>query len=138
MQNSARMKIEHFALQVPDPVALADWYGKHLGLLVARAGGPPVNGRFLLDSAGAVLLEVYRNPKVSVPDYTAANPLTMHLALLSDDLVKDQARLVAAGAQVADPLATNDQGDQVLMLRDPWGIPLQFIKRAQPMLRFGR
>ena len=129
------MKIEHFALQVPDPLALADWYAQHLGLRLARAGGAPAHGRFLRDESGEVLLEVYRNPRAPVPDYRMANPLTMHLALLSDHPAADRDRLLAAGATLADPLSTNDQGDELLMLRDPWGIPLQLIKRAEPMLR---
>ena len=129
------MKIEHFALQVPDPVAMADWYVQHLGLEIARAGGAPGHGRFLSDKSGAILLEIYRNPRVAVPDYASASPLTMHLAFLSDDPSVDRDRLLAAGARLADPLATNEQGDLVLMLRDPWEIPLQLIKRAQPMLR---
>ena len=129
------MKIEHFALQVPDPVAMADWYVQHLGLSVARAGGAPAHGRFLIDTAGGVLFEIYRNPRVAVPDYQALNPLMMHLAFLSEDPAADRDRLLAAGARLADPLVTTEQGDQILMLRDPWEIPLQLIKRAQPMLR---
>ena len=132
------MKIEHFALQVPDPVAMAEWYAKHLGLAIARSGGPPAHGRFLIDDSGAVLVELYRNPRILVPDYPSASPLSMHLALLSSDPAVDRDRLQAAGATLADPLATNDQGDQILMLRDPWGVPLQLIKRAEPMLRLGR
>ena len=132
---SPGMKIEHFALQVPDPAAMADWYVKHLGLTVARMGGPPGHGRFLMDTGGGVLFEIYRNPRVAVPDYSAVNPLLMHLALLSENPAVDRDRLVAAGAQVADPISTNEQGDQLLMLRDPWGLPLQLIKRAEPMLR---
>src|SRR6266581_4941240 len=36
-QTCPRMKIEHFALQVPEPVAMAEWYVKHLGFTVSRA-----------------------------------------------------------------------------------------------------
>jgi catechol 2,3-dioxygenase-like lactoylglutathione lyase family enzyme len=40
------MRLEHLALQVPDPVAMADWYVKHPGYTVAKAGGPPGYGHF--------------------------------------------------------------------------------------------
>ncbi len=129
-----RVKIEHFALQVSDPVAMADWYVEHLGCSVARSSGPPVNGRFLLDSAGSVMLEIYRNPKAAVPDYYAIDPLWIHLALLSANLPADRDRLAKAGAQVVDDLFVTPLGDEVLMLRDPWGVPVQLIKRAQPMV----
>jgi hypothetical protein len=35
---------------------------------------------------------------------------------------------------VVEDLITSPAGDQFVMLRDPWGIPLQLVKRAQPML----
>jgi glyoxylase I family protein len=128
------MKIEHFALQVPDPIALADWYVRHLGWTVARAGGPPTHGRFLKDSSGAVMLEVYRNPQVPVPDYPAMSPFLVHLALISSAPAADRDRLIKAGATLAEDLSTSPAGDQFNMLRDPWGIPLQLVKRVAPML----
>ena len=128
------MKVEHFALQVTHPVALADWYVNHLGLKLVRSGGEPSYGRFLADSAGSVLLEVYRNPKVPVPDYHRIDPLLLHLAFLSDDLAADRDRLVSAGARVVEDVTTTAAGDQLLMLRDPWGIGLQFVNRAKPMV----
>jgi catechol 2,3-dioxygenase-like lactoylglutathione lyase family enzyme len=129
------MKIEHLALQVPDPVALADWYVEHLGLSVARAGGEPSHARFLLDSAGSVMLEVYRNPRVAPPDYHGLDPLLLHLAFVSEQPAAERDRLVKAGAKVAEDLTASPAGDQFVMLRDPWGIPVQLVKRAAPMLR---
>ena len=128
------MKIEHLALQVADPVAMADWYVAHLGCSVARSGGPPLNARFLLDSAGSVMVEIYHNPTVAVPAYSAMSPLLLHLAFLSNDPAADRDRLVRAGATIADDLTTTPAGDQILMLRDPWSLPIQFVKRAHPML----
>jgi glyoxylase I family protein len=129
------VKVEHFALQVPDPVALADWYVKHLGWSVARSSGPPGNGRFLLDSAGAVMLEVYRNAQAPMPDYAQMHPMLMHLAFVSREPAADRDRLLKAGATIAEDLVTARSGDQFVMLRDPWGIPLQLAKRAVPMLK---
>ncbi len=129
-----RVKIEHFALQVPEPVAMAEWYVDNLGCTVARAGGPPVNGRFLKDSSGSVMLEIYRNPKASVPDYNTIDPLCIHLAFLSPDPAVDRDRLVKVGAKLVSDVFTTPEGDEVVMLRDPWGIALQLIKRAAPMV----
>ena len=128
------MRIEHFALQVPNPVAMAEWYVQHLSCVVARSGGEPSFGRFLLDHSGSAMIEIYRNPRASVPEYGTMNPLLVHLAFLSDDLPADRDRLVAAGATVADDVTTTADGDQLLMLRDPWGVALQLVKRADPML----
>jgi len=128
------MKLEHFAIQVADPVAMADWYVKHLGCTLARAGGEPTHMHFLKDSSGSVLVELYRHPRVAVPDYAAMDPLLLHLAFLSDHPAADRDRLVAAGATVAEDLVTTPLGDELIMLRDPWHVPLQLIKRATPML----
>lgn len=126
------MKIEHFALQVPDPVAMADWYVKNIGCTVARSGGEPSHGRFL--TVGGVLLEIYRNPAASVPDYQKIDPLHLHLAFTSDDLKADRDRLVKAGASVVNDISITPDGDEIMMLRDPWHLPIQFVKRAKPML----
>jgi glyoxylase I family protein len=133
-QTCPRMKIEHFALQVPDPVAMADWYVKQLGFTIARKGGEPSHARFLADSSGSIMLELYRNPAASVPDYWKADPLLMHVAYVSDNPAADRDRLVRAGAVVADELMTTPSGDAIVMLRDPWGVPIQLVKRAKPML----
>lgn len=133
------MNIEHVALQVPEPVAMAEWYVQHLGCSVARSTGEPSFIRFLMDGAGAAMIEIYRNPRVAVPDYRAMDPMLVHVAFLSDNPAADRDRLVAAGATIAEDLVTTPAGDEVLILRDPWGIALQLIKRATPMLvRSGR
>jgi uncharacterized glyoxalase superfamily protein PhnB len=128
------VKIEHFALQVPEPVAMANWYVKHLGCSIARSGGEPSHTHFLLEKAGCVMLEIYRNPTVTAPNYTSMSPFLLHIAFSSDSLAADRDRLVAAGAKVAEDLNTAPTGDQFVMLRDPWGIALQLVKRAKPLL----
>ena len=128
------MKIEHLALQVSDPVAMADWYVKHLGCSIARSTGEPAHARFLKERSGSVMLEIYRNPKVSVPDYNQMDPLWLHLAFLSERPTAYRDRLVAAGARIVEDLSTTPGGDEIIMLRDPWGTALQLVKRAQPMI----
>jgi catechol 2,3-dioxygenase-like lactoylglutathione lyase family enzyme len=126
------VRLEHCALQVPDAPALADWYVQHLGCVVARAGGAPAFVRFL--AAGPVLIEIYQGSLAPTPDYPARHPAQFHLAFVSENLKADRNRLLAAGATIADDLSTNPAGDELLMLRDPWGIALQLVKRAVPML----
>jgi catechol 2,3-dioxygenase-like lactoylglutathione lyase family enzyme len=129
------VKIEHFALQVPDPVAMAEWYVKHLGFTIARSGGEPSHARFLADTRGTVMLEIYRNPAAAIPDYKTTDPLLMHLAYLSENLAEGRDQLVRAGATIVDDVMTTSTGDSIAMLRDPWGVPIQLVKRAKPMLK---
>ena len=128
------MRIEHVALQVEDPAAMSAWYVKHLGCSIARAGGAPAFMHFLRDGAGTSMLELYRNPKVAVPEYAAMDPLLVHVAFVSDNPAADRDRLVAAGATLVDDVVDTPAGDQLVMLRDPWGVALQLARRTQPML----
>lgn len=131
------MKIEHVAFQLSDPVAAADWYCKHLGFTIKRGSAAPPSAYFLADATGQVMIEIYRNPKAPVPDYRAMNPLLLHLAFQVDPgqtvaAVRD--RLLTAGATAEGDIVRADNGDAIAMLRDPWGFPIQFVQRAQPMV----
>ena len=128
------MKLEHFAINVAEPFAVAAWYEEHLGLTAARALPTRPFTHFLADDSGTILLEIYCNPPDQVPDYAAMDPLLVHLAFVSADPAADRDRLVAAGATLVSEAVLPD-GDHLVMLRDPWGLALQLCKRAQPMLR---
>lgn len=128
------MKIEHTAYQVADPAALARWYVEHLGLTIKRSQEASPFGHFLADDGDAVMLEFYRQPHLPVPDYQSADPLILHLAFWADDVPATRARLMRAGATVVGDVIRNDQGDEVAMLRDPWGIPVQLVRRERAML----
>jgi catechol 2,3-dioxygenase-like lactoylglutathione lyase family enzyme len=126
------MKIEHFALSVKDPVAVAAWYVKHLGMQVKREFKAPVPCYFLADSTGDVMIEIYNNPQCTPPDYRTVDPLLVHLAFSSPDVEAEVQRLLAAGATLAGERIKGE--DTIQMLRDPWGFPIQFVKRGRPML----
>ncbi len=127
------MNIEHFAFQASEPVAMAAWYVAHLGLRIVRQSGPPTHTHFLADSAGRVVVEIYRNDAAPVPDYPNVDPLVIHLAFVSAAPAADAERLVAAGATVQSGLTTTAAGDRLVMLRDPWGFPVQLCQRANPL-----
>lgn len=126
------MKIEHIAFNVADPVAVAAWYSEHCGLRVVRHIPQPTQTHFLADDDRTVL-EIYCNPPDQVPDYRNMNPLLFHLALASADPVADTKRLVAAGAVFVSEIRP-DAGSHLVMLRDPWGVPLQLCRRATALL----
>jgi glyoxylase I family protein len=128
------MQVEHIAWQVPDPVALAAWYTEHMGFQVVRRGKGPSLAHFLSDESGRVIIEVYNNPAASVPDYTKMSPLHLHLAFAVSDMAGTRDRLVKAGASVAEEISTTHAGDEIAMLRDPWGFPVQLVKRVEAMI----
>jgi uncharacterized glyoxalase superfamily protein PhnB len=113
---------------------MADWYVQHLGCSIKRSAGEPSFVRFVMDGSGAAMVELYHNPSVALPDYRAMDPMMLHVAFVSANPRADRDRLVAAGATVEDPYTSTPAGDELVMLRDPWGVALQLVKRTDPML----
>lgn len=128
------MKFEHFALNVEDPVAMADWYVEQLGLKVVRQMPESPFTTFMADSSGNIMLEIYNNPAAEIPPYRSMHPLLVHLAFVSEEPAKDKERLLKAGASLESEQHLKD-GSHLLMMRDPWGFAIQFCKRGTPMLR---
>jgi len=127
------MKLEHVALLVADPVAVARWYEAHLGMRVVRTGEAPGHARFLADDAGASVLEIYAGTSSS-PDYASMDPLVLHVAFAADDVGAARARLIAAGATPVGEVVATPAGDEFAMLRDPWGLALQLARRTHPLV----
>lgn len=128
------MNLEHIGMNVPDPAAAAKWYCQHLGMTVKRAGPPPANGRFLADTRGEMMLEFYSNHSAPIPDYRTVHSQVLHVAFQVEDVRATRERLVHAGALAEGEMIVNDEGDVLAMLRDPWGVPIQLVKRAQAMI----
>jgi glyoxylase I family protein len=127
------MTIEHLALNVADPVALADWYVRHLGMRIVRQVDTGPRTRFIADSAGRTVLEVYRQ-NAPVPDYAALDPMVLHIAFKVDNVAAARRKLLEAGATPATDITTSDNGDMMTFLRDPWGITIQLVRRGQPLM----
>ena len=125
------MKFEHFALNVPDVRAQAGWLVTHLRFTIARQREDAPYTHFLADQTGRVIVELYTNPAATVPDYRAQHPLIFHLAVVSTDTVADLARLEKAGATFFAEDVLPD-GSRLLMMRDPWGLPVQCCQRTAP------
>lgn len=128
------MILEHIAFNIPAPVAAAAWYCQHLAMTVRRKQGPPASAHFLADATGKMMLEFYQHPTVPVPDYRTIDPQVLHIAFAVNDVAATRAKLLEAGASAEGEIFGNDDGDQLAMLRDPWGVPLQLVKRATAML----
>ena len=127
------LNVEHIAWNVADPAAVADWDVANLGMQVVRSGPAPTHGRFLADAAGRTVVEIYSTTADPVPDYATQHPARLHFAFHTDDPDGSRKELIAAGATLVDEQTAPD-GSRLLMLRDPWGLALQLVKRATPLL----
>lgn len=128
------MKLEHFAVNVKDPIAMADWYVKNLGMTIVKQLDESPYMTFLADDSGKMMIEIYSNPGAAIPEYQKQDPLIMHLAFVSDDPREDSARLQAVGAVELSSQEFED-GSHLIMMRDPWGLSIQLCKRGVPMLK---
>ncbi len=129
------MKFEHFAFNVSDARAVSRWYVEQLGFQVVRRREDAPYTHFLADDTGRVVVEIYSNPSAAMPDYAAQHPLVFHFAVFTTDAAADQRRLVKAGATVFLEETTPD-GTRLVMMRDPWGVPLQLCQRTTPFPGF--
>ena len=120
------MKLEHIGFNVAEPQKVMDWWCANLGFTQTHPA-------FVVDSTGQMGIEFYRNDAAPIPDYTAISPLTLHIAFLSEDVDADAARLVAAGATLLETV--HKPGFDMAMLRDPFGLAIQFVTRGTPILR---
>jgi glyoxylase I family protein len=127
------VNIEHFAINVTEPVAAAAWYVRHLGMRVVRALSEAPFTHFLADESGRVVVEIYGHTKAPVPNYRDMDPLVFHIAFTTTDVSGELNRLLAAGATRAGDVTVTASGDEMTFLRDPWGVALQLVKRAVPL-----
>ena len=127
------LAFEHLALNVADPVEVAAWYVEHLGMTIVKQGEAPVHMHFLADASRRALIELYSNPVARTDTYRDLHPAQLHVAFTSADPVADSERLVAAGALLVEHQHGAD-GSHLVMMRDPWGLPIQLARRAVPML----
>ncbi|MEY4938947.1 MAG: hypothetical protein RIQ93_682 [Verrucomicrobiota bacterium] len=124
------MRFEHFALNVPEPTAQAQWYVQHLGFVITRRREDAPFTHFLADESGRTIVELYCNPNAAIPNYGAAHPSTFHVALVASNAREESARLQKAGATLFAEEPQSD-GSLLIMMRDPWHVPLQLCQRTK-------
>lgn len=123
------MIFEHFAVNVTDVSKTVQWYTKNLGLIVVSEQKEAPFMNFLADTTGRVVIEFYHRPDALITDFNNAHPLTFHVAFVSENAQADRERLVQQGAVYVEEVKKQD-GTHIIMLRDPFGMPLQLCQRA--------
>jgi len=111
---------------------MTHWYVEHLGFKVARQREDPPHTRFLSDDTGRVVVELYTNPLAAITAFPAQHPLMFHLALVAVGC----AGRMSAGWSKPGPSSSLEEpqadGSMLIMMRDPWGMPIQLCQRAKP------
>ncbi len=127
---------EHIMFNVPDPLAMIKWYCDNLGMVVIRKGTAPTYSSFIADSGKHMMLELGNFADYPKMDFAKIDLNSMHLAFVVNNIKQIKEKLVAAGATVAQDLFKTPGGDQVMVLRDPWGLAIQFVERVDPMFKY--
>lgn len=123
------MIFEHFAINVNNVYAVAKWYASQLGLKVVSQQKELPFMTFLADSGDRVIMELYQRPDAMMTNFETQHQLTFHVAFVSENARLDSDRLQSAGATFIEEVNKED-GSYLVMLRDPWGMPLQLCERA--------
>lgn len=127
------MKLEHVAINVPEPHALAEWFAAHFGMRIVVSQENPPYMHFVADENGS-MLELYNNPVAPMPDYANMHPANLHIAFASDAIEEDRARLLQAGAIAVGEISTSPVGDKLAFFRTPWQVPFQLVQRRNPLI----
>lgn len=127
------MKIEHFAVNVSDPIKMGHWWAENLGLNIIRMDDTSPYITFLADEDNGTVIELYANPKGETIDLSQYSIFTFHIAFAVDDISAECDRLIAAGATPTGDILTMGNGDQLGFVRDPWGIVIQILQRVTPL-----
>lgn len=125
---------EHPAIDVADPVATAKWWCENLGFEITKQKTDDTHTTFMVDVTGRIAIELYRaRTQPKAPDYAAQDPLTLHFGFTTDDVDATIARLTKAGATLV--VHEKAPGFDGAMMRDPYGLAIQFVKRAQKVTK---
>jgi catechol 2,3-dioxygenase-like lactoylglutathione lyase family enzyme len=124
------MKIEHIALNVKEPQAMAQWYVQHMGLKIVRADDTPPYITFMVDEEGGCMIELYANAEAAYLEYGRLHCATIHIAFTVTDMQQQHDQLIIAGATADGEIRTTPKGDQLAFVRDPWGQTIQLVKRV--------
>lgn len=124
------MVFEHFALNVNNVAAVVAWYVSNVELKVVHQQKELPFMTFLADSSDRVVLELYQKSEETMTNFQSQHPATFHVAFVSENAKKDSERLQQEGAALVEEVSLPD-GGLLVMLRDPWGMPLQLCQRAK-------
>ncbi len=127
------LRFEHVAFNVKDVHAVVKWYCDTLGLVVVRQQNVAPYMTFVADPDKNMMFEFYQQD-VGIGDFASMAPNTLHVAFAVSDMDGTRAKWIAAGGTAVGEVTTTPLNDKLAFVRDPWGLTLQLVQRAKPML----
>jgi glyoxylase I family protein len=126
-----KYEIEHIGISVENPIEMANWYHEVLGFDIKFSAEDEEKAvAFLTDGCDRVMLELGKVPDVLPLTKGMSHHLQLHIALKSDDPDKEAEFLVTKGATFIEKCPIKRQGENLLVLSDPWGNTIQLVRRS--------
>jgi catechol-2,3-dioxygenase len=126
-----KYEIEHIGICVEKPIEMANWYHETLGFNIKFSAEEEEKAvAFLTDASDEVMLELGKLPDVPPLTNGLSHHLQFHIALSSVDPDKDADFLMSKGATFIEKCPIKRPGENLIVLRDPWGNTIQLVKRC--------
>jgi catechol-2,3-dioxygenase len=126
-----KYEIEHIGICVEKPIEMANWYHEVLGFNIQFSAEDEEKAvAFLTDGSDRVMLELGTVPDFLPLTKGMSHHLQLHIALKSDDPDKDAEFLVSKGATFIEKCPIKRQGENLVVLSDPWGNTIQLVRRS--------
>ena len=135
-KENMKYQIEHIGFSVDAPIEMAKWYQDILGFNIKLSLGDNQHGvAFIEDESCKLTLEVFKIPETTPLKNHLEHHLQFHIAFECDDPDLAASELVKHGATFIENCPRKIEGDYLVVLNDPWGNCIQFVKRKEG--RFG-
>ncbi len=128
------VQFNHIGINVKDTKAAVQWYVKNLNMKIVRESETPIYTAFVADSDLRMMIEFNYNKDYPTISEMNFNYDSFHLAFSVNDIESIKDKLISEGAIILSNLRKTESGDYVMVLQDPWGMPIQFVQRAKPMI----
>jgi glyoxylase I family protein len=127
------MKLEHVGLCIENPISAAEWWVANLGFEFIRKLGTDEGGvAFITDNQGTVI-EFGKLEEVPSLNLSGLEFIQLHFAIECNNTEQEAERLVKKGATLIGESPRNAYNNEKLIIRDPWDICIQLIKRKDKL-----
>ena len=125
-----KYQIEHIGFSVKAPAEMAKWYRKTLGFNIKKCvSNEYASVAFIEESNGNTTLELFKIPETTPLKDHLSHHLQFHIAFQCQDPDSAADYLVKQGASFIEKCPRKMAGDYLVVLNDPWGNCIQFVRR---------
>lgn len=134
------VRFEHFAFNTPDQKAAALWYVEFMDLIIPWSKDIVKDNNnyrtyrvpYVGDAGNHMSLELFAKDIMSTLENQDHE--VVHIGFLTDQPDALAKRMIYGGAKQSGKIRTEKNGDIIIDLYDPNGVPIRLIKRSKALL----